>query len=152
MFSRHVSCLILTLPDTITQKRKDALFELYALVEQTIRRYQRQDIFCLRTRDVECRPSCDALLLGSLTRSASAFDIYPVPDSPYGTTCFNELAKDMKRLKAEALCDSIMLWYTSNPHKLGHGFHDVVKVKLEEIEKRLSGLNIREYKKSKVGP
>ncbi|KAE8453983.1 hypothetical protein EG329_007759 [Mollisiaceae sp. DMI_Dod_QoI] len=138
--------------DTITQKRKDALFELYALVEQTIRRYQRQDIFCLRTRDVECRPSCDALLLGSLTRSASALGIYPVPDSPYGTTCFDKLAIDMMNLNAEALCDSIMPWSNSDPHKYGHGFHDAVKLKLDDLEKRLSGLDMGEYKKSKVGP
>ncbi|KAF8865171.1 hypothetical protein BDZ45DRAFT_475434 [Acephala macrosclerotiorum] len=86
---------------------------------------------------------------GTLTRSASVVKIYLAPDSPYGTACYNVLAKDMNALNVESICDHISQWRPTSPHKYAHGFKDLVSVKLAEVNSGSVDLNLMNTKRRK---
>jgi hypothetical protein len=74
-------------------KREEALFDLYELIEQTVKRYQKFSVLCLRTDDKELASSCDAMFLGSLLKSSVMRKIYPVPAAPYKKMSFNKVVE-----------------------------------------------------------
>jgi hypothetical protein len=131
------------------EKRQEGLFELYGLIEQTIRRYQRPEILCPRTDDAGLRMQCDYLLLGSLLKSATTLGIMPVPTSPYGEVSFNEIANKLHSLDVQAICDSIdRPWINGKYPTPAHGLKIVIHERIESLEERLSGLDIQDFKKS----
>ena len=130
-------------------KRDEALFELYELIEQTVKRYQKSAVLCLRTDDKELALSCDAILLGSLLKSSVTRKIYPVPAAPYERMSFNKLSKRMKILRVEALCDKINQWDTDEDRGPGHGLQRAIQQKIASIEERLCGLDIDAFKDKK---
>jgi hypothetical protein len=136
--------------DSIKAKREEALFESYALIEQTVKRYQKPEVLCPRIDNPENRLACDAMLLGSLLKSSATRKIYPVPDAPYGEVSFNDLAEKLKGLHVEALCDRIArCQINGNYPKPGHGLKEVIQQKIATLEERLSGLDIEDFKEKK---
>jgi hypothetical protein len=140
----------LTYLDSIKAKREEALFESYALIEQTLKRYQKSEVLCPRTDKAYYRLSCDAMLLGALLKSAATKKIYPVPHAPYGEVSFNELVEKLKSLHVEALCDGIARCQINGAYpKQGHGLMEAIRQKITSLEQRLSGLDIEEFKEKK---
>jgi hypothetical protein len=131
------------------EKRREALFELYGLIEQTIRRYQRPEVLCPRTDSTSWSLQCDALLLGSLLKSATTLGIMPVPTPPYGNVSFVEIANRLYSLDVKAICDSISRAYINgNYPKPAHGLRVVIHERIESLKERLSGLDIRDFNKN----
>jgi hypothetical protein len=135
-------------------KRQEALSSLYAFIEQTARRYQQSEICCPRKDSAEWALNCDSLLLGSLLKSASKYEILPVPEAPYGDISFDELAAKLYSLNVSAICDKILL----PRHRAGiepkpaHGLHEAIAGRIALLEARLSGLNISEFKGKVTAP
>jgi hypothetical protein len=119
------------------------------LIEHTLKKYQKADVLCPRTDDDELALSCDAILLGALLKSAATKKIYPVPEAPYGKMSFNKLAKKIKSLHVEALCDKIDQWEDDIEHGPGHGLLSDIQHKIASLEDRLSGLDIDTFKEKK---
>lgn len=88
------------------------------------------------------------MLLGSLLKNAIAAGLYPPPISPYGEETYAYVADDLDRLEAEALCDKIRPFTKEKPHKNSHGFHLLAVAKIQELDERLSGLDINDFKKA----
>ncbi|PMD57216.1 uncharacterized protein K444DRAFT_632349 [Hyaloscypha bicolor E] len=139
--------------ETILMKRQEALSDLYAFIEQTARRYQQSEICCPRTDSAEWALNCDSLLLGSLLKSASSYEILPVPESPYGDISFDELAAKLYSLNVSAICDKIRPSFQAGVEpKPAHGLHEAIEERIALLEERLSGLNIFEFKGEEKGP
>ncbi len=131
------------------QRRKDALQRAYRIVSQIINLYQEAKIQCDRSRMVGLRPACDAMMLGSLIKSATALGLYPAPPAPYSQRSFDEIASLLDQLAPEALCDDISRhWLGNQCSKPAHGLKDYIKAKTEDIYDTLSGLNLESYIKT----
>ena len=134
---------------TIEKDRNEAMFELYALIDQTIRRYQRAEILCGRTD--QNNVACDAMLLGTLLKSATVDGLYPAPPSPYKEISFSKLVELARNLKVEALCDRLSRIQINGKYpEPMHGFKARVEEKIKELEERLSGLDIKRFKELEV--
>jgi len=134
--------------DAILMKRREALSELYDLIEEKIERYQGPRIRCRRTDDTEIAQQCDSLMLGSLLKSARKLDIIPVPDFPYRPMSFNRLSAKFHCLDINAICDSMSRTKIKGAYpKPAHGLKDLIQRKIEALEERLSGLDIQDFKR-----
>jgi hypothetical protein len=134
-------------------KRQEALSGLYTFIEQTARRYQQSEICCPRKDRAEFALNCDSLLLGSLLKSASTYEILPVPEAPYGDISFDELAAKLYSLNVSAICDKILPRHRAGIEpKPAHGLYEAIKEKITLLEERLSGLNVSEFKGKEKAP
>lgn len=142
MFTDNVS-------DSILKKRQEALSKLYDWIEKKIERYQGSKIRCPRRDDTELQQHCDSLILGSLLKSARKLGIIPIPEADYGLMSFDKLSAEFYSLEITAICDSI-----SRPRiegaafpKPAHGLKNLIRKKIDTLEKRLSGLDIQDFKR-----
>lgn len=87
------------------QRRQEALQKAYRLVFRMINRYQRDEVQCDRTSSVEFRPACNAMVLGSPIKSATALGLYPEPHTPYLQISFDEMMSLLDQFALEVLCD-----------------------------------------------
>jgi hypothetical protein len=134
-------------------KRQEALSNLYTFIEETARRYQQSELCCPRTDSAEWALNCDSLLLGSLLKSASKYEILPVPEAPYGDISFDELTAKLYSLNVSAICDKIRPSKQAGiESKPAHGLHEAIEEKITLLEERLSGLNIFEFKGEEKAP
>lgn len=123
------------------------------MIEQTIRRYQRQDVLCPRTDSADWRFQCDGLLLGSLLKSATTLGIMPVPDSPYGSISFDEMTAKLYSLDVRAICDRISRTDIDGYYpKPAHGLKEVIQERIKALEERLSGLDLQDFKSKGKAP
>jgi hypothetical protein len=138
---------------SISHKREEALFDLYGLIEETIRKYQRCEILCPHTDSEEWRMSCDPLLLGSLLKSATVLEILPVLKAPYEDISFDELPAKLYSLNVNAICDKIERLRIGGQYpRSAHGLKDMIQERIEALEERLSGLDLPDFEAKEKGP
>ena len=100
--------------------------------------------------------TCDALMLGTLLRSASQAGLWPVPLPPYTKTSFDNMATAINGLAIESLCDSESRQaYPSNgifrPSSNAHGMKDYFAAKTAQVStENVKGLAIRTYKRDRL--
>ena len=126
------------------------MFNAYALIERTLKRYQGKELLCPRTDSEDLRSACDAMLLGSLLRSATIQGVWPVPAPPYDNTSFSELADKIENLDVNALCDRISKVKINGEFpQAAHGLKALITQRITALEETLSGLDIDEFKEKK---
>lgn len=133
----------------IKSRRADALTEIYALIEQTITRYQSPKVLCGRSDHLAA--SCDAMVLGSLLKESSKAGIWPPPVPPYAGVDFDSLIHLVQTLEVTAVCDEVsrVLINGSWPDP-GHGLQALFEEKIEVLEERLSGLSLDDFVKKSL--
>lgn len=136
--------------ETTRKRRHEALSELYAIIGEAVERCQHNDGMCFRTDSY--KNACDAMLLGSLLRSAKSCGIYPTPAPPYSQVSVCQLISTLREIEVVALCDSIRRprsW--SGPEREdSHGIRQMIDERLARIEVLLSGLKLRNLKLQKT--
>ncbi|KAF7869636.1 hypothetical protein EAF04_004420 [Stromatinia cepivora] len=63
------------------------------------------------------RKDCDSMVLGTLTKSAIANKLYPLPESPYTSWSLQSFIAKAQLLEATALCEKVARQYTP-PHRV----------------------------------
>jgi hypothetical protein len=146
------------------QKREDAMFDCYAVIQNIIRLYRTPPPFIPEIDGIKMRvlsnsyhdelemcegiggSACDAMVLGSLLREAAKLGLYPKPRLPYIEKSFVELKKDLRRLEIISLCDKS--W---KPQKRvdSHGVKALISRQLRKLERHLQGLNLNDFKNKK---
>jgi hypothetical protein len=126
------------------------MFSAYALIEHTLKRYQKKELLCPRTDGEDLRSACDAMLLGSLLRSATIQGVWPAPAPPYDNTSFGELADKIENLDVNGLCDKISKVRINGKFpQAAHGLKELITQRITALEETLSGLDIDEFKEKK---
>ncbi len=150
--------------DTIMQKREDAMFDCYALIQNLIQLYITPPPFSPEIDGIEMRvltntyhhklamcegiggSACNAMVLGFLLREATRLGLYPKPTPPYIENSFVELKEDITRLEIMSPCDK------SKQHQRRldvHGVKRLINRQLSKLDKFLQGLNLNDFKNKK---
>lgn len=79
-----------SIADTIDQHRQRALLEIITLLHRFLKVYQGPGLICT-TR-------CDALVLGSLTKSMNSMQVLIAPEAPYSKLSFDSLAHSVRAM------------------------------------------------------
>ncbi|KAH7350746.1 hypothetical protein BKA65DRAFT_549739 [Rhexocercosporidium sp. MPI-PUGE-AT-0058] len=133
--------------DTIMKRREKALSECYCPVEETIQQYQRAETLYSRHNNEQLRTSCDSMLLGSPLKSTFVQGLYPAPDAPYGRASFNDLVVILNALSVQSLCDIVCPFGNGGEKNRAHGLKAMIVEKISGIYERLSGLDLKDFKK-----
>lgn len=88
------------------------------------------------------RYSCDAMLLGSLIKSASAAGFWPPPSAPYIGHSFQSVASAIETLSLVSLCDD-------GYHPDGHGVKANLRHEIVKWRARLQGLRLLDFKEKR---
>jgi len=122
------------------------------LIEETIRRYRRPEILC-PLADI----LCDSLLLGSIQKGATILEILPVPKAPFGDISFDEMIAKLYSLNVSSSCDN--MYRSGSPpfgrfgsHRPAHELKETIRKSIKVLEKRLSGLDILDFKAKQKNP
>jgi len=143
------------------QKREDAMFDCYALIQNIIRLYRTPPPFFPEMDGIKMRvltntyhdelemcegmggSACNAMVLGSLLREATTLGLYPKPRLPYIKKSFVELKKDIRQLKIMSLCEKS--WKPQKRLDI-HGVKGLINGQLRKLERHLQGLNLNDFK------
>lgn len=94
--------------------------------------------------------ACDAMILGSLMKSAQKIEIWPKPEAPFNGRKFKELAKAIRAIRVVDVCNRSSrrfanLGSTGN----GHGLEDEIAAAIKRIEAGMDGLELLQYAKKR---
>lgn len=90
------------------------------------------------------------MVLGTLLRSSIKLGIFPVPDLTDTDLTFNYVVNQIRKLEVVALCDKISPFKRFEYHHWStHGVKQAIDTKLANLEKRLCGLNMEDFRKGK---
>lgn len=96
--------------------------------------------------DEELRYACDAMVLGSLMKSARRIGIWPQPVTPFLGMKFTELVKAIRGIRVLDVCNkSSRSLKTIGSSFNCHGLEDSIETSMKSIEAGLDGLNLTEY-------
>lgn len=131
--------------DAIQKRRLAAITDAYSIVA-TILHTGKHHCTAPRKSSFEC----SGMVLGTLLQSATKLGIYPVPDLTNTDLTFNYVANQIRKVTVIALCDSLSpIKGFEYRHWSTHGVKQVIDTKLVNIEKRLCGLKMEDFKKGK---
>ncbi|APA11747.1 hypothetical protein sscle_08g065170 [Sclerotinia sclerotiorum 1980 UF-70] len=131
--------------DAIQKRRLAAITDAYSIVA-TILHTGKHHCTAPRKSSFEC----SGMVLGTLLQSATKLGIYPVPDLTNTDLTFNYVANQIRKVTVIALCDSLSpIKGFEYRHLSTHGVKQVIDTKLVNIEKRLCGLKMEDFKKGK---
>ncbi|KAH6674164.1 hypothetical protein B0J14DRAFT_562297 [Halenospora varia] len=105
-------------------------------------RYQPWVVYCAKG-DTQC----EGMILGTLLRSASQLEIWPIPDSPYHNMSYSLVAHKMRSLTATSYCfKSTRFKKDANPVDVDRaGILDNVERLLLNVESLQFGLSLEDY-------
>lgn len=87
---------------------------------------------------MEKRYACDALILGSLMKSAKTHKIWPIPTTPYAKMTLRAPIQKTRSLTIMAVRDSMFTtWYSDGePYKkpLAHGNKERIHKKMNDLK------------------
>lgn len=131
--------------DTIQERRLTAITDAYSTVE-TILNTGKHHCTAPRTDSFEC----SGMVLGTLLQSSTKLGIFPVPDLTDTDLTFNYVVNQIRKVEVIALCDKISPFKGFEYHHWStHGIKQAIDTTLANIEKRLSGLDMEDFKKGK---
>ena len=136
---------MLTLLDDINSHRQKVIAALYGIVGEQVTSYMGPGVHC--TRADNKGKTCDALVLGTLLKSATTASFWPAPSPPYTKVSFHSLYAALHRLQVESLCDSEAAYSVFGSSAPGHGMRRLFETKSTQfVLVHLSGLSIHKYK------
>ncbi|KAH6674274.1 hypothetical protein B0J14DRAFT_617053 [Halenospora varia] len=95
------------------------------------------------------RQECEALLLGTLLRSASKSKLWPIMESPYPGLSFKEVAYGIGALYIKSFCSQERGVYSATADD-SHGIKTTLKAELKEIEMHLRGLRLKDFENTEL--
>lgn len=90
------------------------------------------------------RTACNALMLGSLTKSAFDNGIWPLPQKPYSGLTLRRVMDAARCLRAISMCNTLSGRLLTD----SHGAHEYMKSIQRSVEKReaeAGGLNLEDF-------
>lgn len=122
-------------------------------MQSLITKFHTPDIVCTTKFDAhqeEHRYRCDAMMLGSLLKSANIAGIYPVPSLPFAELSFHKSREILLNLDIAAFCDDLhKSWTWSEVPVPTHGAKQEIRKGEEAVETSLSGLAL-DYSKAQT--
>lgn len=139
--------------DAIKQRREHALSGNYQIIDSMISLYRRHAISCLtpRFQFSGFAEACDAMVLGSLIKSAELEGVWPSLLKSHKGISFVSLEKKCKRLKVVALCDAVLDGKAGalvgfQYGESGHHFHQTLNSRIEyRKSSNLCGLSLADF-------
>lgn len=144
--------------DKIDATRQTALTTSLASVTHQITRYSSSKTLCttswsnsrshttLSSTPLLPNPgnfACDARVLGTLMKSASMAGLLALK-APYTGVSFSGIAKKVRALSVEAMCDIVVL--SPEQPLPAHGVKAAIEFSVEKSERMLCGLQLKEFK------
>ncbi|KAF7908519.1 uncharacterized protein EAF01_004274 [Botrytis porri] len=131
--------------DAIQARRLTAIADAYSTVE-TILNTGKHHCTAPRKDSFEC----SGMVLGTLLQSSTNLGIFPVPDLTDTELTFNYVVNQIRKVEVVALCDKISPFKGFEYHHWStHGVKQAIDTALANLEKRLSGLDMEDFKKGK---
>ncbi|KAF7920654.1 hypothetical protein BELL_0335g00090 [Botrytis elliptica] len=131
--------------DTIQERRLTAIADAYSTVE-TILTTGKHHCTAPRKDSFEC----SGMVLGTLLQSSTKLGIFPVPDLTDTELTFNYVVNQIRKVEVVALCDKISPFKGFEYHHWStHGVKQAIDTALANLEKKLSGLDMDDFKKGK---
>ncbi|TGO58805.1 hypothetical protein BCON_0051g00450 [Botryotinia convoluta] len=131
--------------DAIQERRLTAIADAYSTVE-TILNTGKHHCTAPRKDSFEC----SGMVLGTLLQSSTKLGIFPVPDLTDTELTFNYVVNQIRKVEVVALCDKISPFKGFEYHHWStHGVKQAIDTALANLEKRLSGLDMEDFKKGK---
>jgi len=94
--------------------------------------------------------ACDAMILGSLLKSARKIDIWPKPEAPFNGRKFKDLAKAIKAIRIVDVCNRTSRRFANlGSAGNGHGLEDEIAASIKRIEAGIDGLELLQYTKKR---
>ncbi|KAB8295027.1 hypothetical protein EYC80_006974 [Monilinia laxa] len=91
------------------------------------------------------------MVLGTLLQSSTNLGIFPVPDLTDTSLAFNYVVSQIRKVQVVALCDKISPFRGFAYHHWStHGVKQDIDTELAKLEKRLSGLEMGDFKKGRA--
>lgn len=117
--------------------------KMLEVVKGTIKRYEGKRVNCPCAKH---GPACDAMVLGSLIKSMVEYKVWPIPESPYQRFNLGEFWSIFSILDIKTLCSNgpACQW----PSLLNdHGVCDSIEKKVDAIKDKVTGLDIKNFKR-----
>ncbi|KAI9641996.1 hypothetical protein NHQ30_009866 [Ciborinia camelliae] len=131
--------------DAIQERRLTAISNAYSTVE-TILNTGKHHCTAPRKDSFEC----SGMVLGTLLQSSTKLGIFPVPDLTDTNLTFNYVVNQIRKVEVVALCDKISPFKGFEYHHWStHGVKQAIDTELANLEKRLCGLEMEDFKKVK---
>ncbi|KAJ8067205.1 hypothetical protein OCU04_004570 [Sclerotinia nivalis] len=131
--------------DAIQERRLTAITDAYSIVE-TILHTGKHHCSAPRKSSFEC----SGMVLGTLLQSSTKLSIFPVLDLTNTDLTFNHVVNQIRKVVVVALCDSLSPFKGFEYHHWStHGVKQAIDTELANLEKRLCGLEIEDFKKGK---
>ncbi|PQE28305.1 BTB POZ domain-containing protein [Rutstroemia sp. NJR-2017a WRK4] len=131
--------------DAIQDRRLTAIADAYSIVASLINTGKHH---CTAPRRNPY--DCSAMILGTLLQSSVALGIFPVPDLHDTDLTFDSVIGLIRKVHVVSLCDSISPFKGFEYHHWStHGVKQAIDTQLMDLEKRLCGLELDDFKKGK---
>jgi hypothetical protein len=138
--------------DRIESQRKDIIYSTVYAVQKITDQCTRGSGICPErpergipsTNSATHRKACDAMILGSVLKSAFNVGLWPLPEAPYSGLTVTRVMDAACGLKMQSLCETIGR-ETSGPGHGSHGYNKSVKKAIEKREAEARGLTLEEF-------
>lgn len=94
------------------------------------------------------RKACDAMILGSLLKTAYDGGLWPIPKDPYHGLTVTKVIDAARELKIQSLCDTLskapIVMPVDEAHG-AHGYNKSIKKAIEKREAEAEGLALEEF-------
>ncbi|KAH8819186.1 hypothetical protein F5884DRAFT_661867 [Xylogone sp. PMI_703] len=135
--------------DAVKKAREVAIDSAVSVINSLVNKYMDVDggYICDGTLEDGARYACDAMVLGSLMKSARNIDIWPKPKTPFYGRKFKDLARAIRRIKVLDVCakHSSRRYSSLGPSSNCHGLEDSIEASMKVIEASLDGLRLSDY-------
>jgi hypothetical protein len=126
------------MPDTIQEKRIDAIESMIALIHDLITKYSGPNTLCDNGQEF----SCDANLLGSLLKASAIIGIWPQPEDPYPGIISKTLADQIRGMRVLDDCEVSSRGRGYYGSSCSHGIKDSIEASMRSLEDRILGLHL----------
>lgn len=110
------------------------------VIHDLITKYSSPETICCRDDGFVC----DAILLGSLVKSAAAIGISPRPKRPYPGITFKGLAKQIQEMQILDCCRSRGGFSSSYNHGIkDHGVRELIEATMRSLGDGMCGLELQ---------
>jgi hypothetical protein len=125
------------IPGSIQDKRTNAIESMIGVIHDLITKYSGPNIVCKNGSGF----SCDARILGSLSKASAIIGILPRPEGPYPGMKSKTLAEQIRGMQVLEDCQGMARGY----YGYGHGIKDSIKASMGSLEDCILGLHLMTF-------
>ncbi|PVH85241.1 hypothetical protein DL98DRAFT_409424, partial [Cadophora sp. DSE1049] len=135
--------------DQIEDHRQEGITSLLAAITKIINKFNNAEVACRSNFDNAAekkRYACDAMIVGTLLKSAVKNGLWPLPELPYPDWSIERVANGLRNLELMAMCDETFQHWNRNKPKPAHGWTDWLLDEAKRVEETCEGLVLDEPK------